>query len=131
MCLANIVLSEVFAPQIVSFAMSRPTITRSSPPRDRSLCGHAEQTIRSYFSDSTNRFSTGVWESTQGRWRASYTRHEFSHLIRGRLRIEDPRGVVWEFSAGDSFVISAGFSGTFEVIEPVARLYVLCALAPQ
>lgn len=131
MCLASIVMSEVFAPEIVPFEASRPTITRSRPPRDHLLVGDPEHVTRSYFSDSTGRFSVGVWESTPGRWRVSYTRNEFSHLTRGRMRIEDTRGVVWELSAGDSFVIPAGFSGTCEVLEPVSRLYVLCEPAPQ
>ncbi|HEX7113725.1 MAG TPA: cupin domain-containing protein [Steroidobacter sp.] len=131
MCLASIVMSEVFAPEIVSFATSRPTITRCRPPRDRLLVGDPEHVTRQYFSDSTGCFSVGVWESTPGRWRVSYTRNEFSHLTRGRLRIEGTRGGVWEFSAGDWFVIPAGFSGTCAALEPVSRLYVLCEPAPQ
>ncbi|MGH8187510.1 MAG: cupin domain-containing protein, partial [Steroidobacteraceae bacterium] len=54
-----------------------------------------------------------------------YTENEFCHLTRGRIRIEDGRGTHWTFTAGDSFVIPAGFSGTWQVLEPTAKLYVI------
>ncbi len=54
-----------------------------------------------------------------------YTENEFCHLTRGRIRIADASGQQWTFKAGDSFVIPAGFAGTWEVLEPTAKLYVI------
>jgi uncharacterized protein len=125
MCLASIVMTEAFAPAIVDFASAPAETTVVKPPADRLLKGDPEQTARNYFSDSTGRFFAGVWESTPGRWRVRYTENEFCHLTRGRVRIEDGAGRHWTFKAGDSFVIPAGFSGTWEVQEPTAKLYVI------
>ena len=99
----------------------------ASPSRRPIACSgaHPEQTARNYFSDSGGRFFAGIWESTPGRWRVRYTENEFCHLTRGRIRIEDSAGRQWTFKAGDSFVIPAGFAGTWEVIEPTAKLYVI------
>jgi uncharacterized protein len=125
MCLASIVMSEVASPLIVDFKAGAPEITRSKPPQDRLLGGSPEHVARNYFSDSTGRFFAGVWESTPGRWRVRYSENEFCHITQGRVVIEDEIGRRWEFKAGDSFVIGAGFSGTWHVLEPLKKLYVI------
>jgi uncharacterized cupin superfamily protein len=125
MCLASIVMTEAISPSIVDFASASAETSVSKPPAYRLLGCHPEQTARNYFSDSGGRFFAGTWESTPGRWRVRYTENEFCHLTRGRIRIEDSAGRQWIFKAGDSFVIPAGFAGTWEVIEPTAKLYVI------
>jgi uncharacterized cupin superfamily protein len=125
MCLASIVMTENIAPRIVDFATGPAEKSISKPPADRLLAGNPEHTTRNYFSDSGGRFFTGVWESTPGSWRISYTENEFCHITRGRVRIADSAGQQWIFKAGDSFVIPAGFVGTWEVLESTAKLYVI------
>jgi uncharacterized cupin superfamily protein len=125
MCLASIVMTEAIVPRIVDFATAPAETTVARPPSDRLLAGNPEQMARNYFSDSGGRFFAGVWESTPGRWRVQYTENEFCHLTRGLIRISDASGQQWSFKAGDSFVSPAGFSGTWEVIEPTAKLYVI------
>ena len=125
MCLASIVMIEAIVPRIVDFANAPSETTVSRPSADNLLAGDPQTTARNYFSDSGGRFFAGVWESTPGRWRVRYTENEFCHLTRGRIRIADASGQQWSFKAGDSFVIPAGFSGTWEVIEPTAKLYVI------
>jgi uncharacterized cupin superfamily protein len=118
-------MTEAIVPRIVDFASTLPETSVSKPPADRLLAGDPEQTARNYFSDSGGRFFAGIWESTPGRWRVRYTENEFCHLTRGSIRIADSNGGQWTFKAGDTFVIPAGFAGTWEVIEPAAKLYVI------
>jgi hypothetical protein len=125
MCLASIVMTEAMVPKIVDFATAPAEASVSAPPADRLLGGNPEHKARNYFSDSGGRFFAGIWESTPGRWRVRYTENEFCHLTRGRIRIADSAGQQWSFKAGDSFVIPAGFAGTWEVLEPTAKLYVI------
>ena len=125
MCLASIVMTEALAPTLVDFATAPAETTVAKPPADRVLAGSPEHTARNYFSDSGGRFFAGVWESTPGRWRVRYTENEFCHITRGRIRIADASGQQWTFKAGDSFVIPAGFVGTWETIEPTSKLYVI------
>jgi uncharacterized protein len=125
MCLASIVMTEALAPTLVDFATAPAETTVAKPPADRLLAGTPEHTARNYFSDSGGRFFAGVWESTPGRWRVRYTENEFCHITRGRVRIADASGQQWTFKAGDSFVIPAGFVGTWETIEPTSKLYVI------
>ena len=129
MCLASIVMTEAITPptipRVVDFADAPAETTVAKPPSDRLLAGDPQQTARNYFSDSTGRFFAGIWESTPGRWRISYSENEYCHITRGRVRIADSTGREWTFKAGDSFVIPAGFAGTWECLEPTAKFYVI------
>ncbi len=112
-------------PAIVDFADSTAEVETSKPSADRLLSGSPVQTIRNFYADASSQFFAGIWESSPGRWRVSYTEHEFCHLTRGRIRIEDEDGRSWTFGAGSSFVIPAGFSGIWEVLEAAQKLYVV------
>jgi uncharacterized cupin superfamily protein len=125
MCLASIVMTDVLPSTLIDFATGSPETSQSSPPSDKLISGSPVHTARNYFSDTTGQFFAGVWESTPGRWRVRYSENEFCHITRGRVRIEDGAGRHWSFKAGDSFVIPAGFSGTWEVQEPLSKLYVI------
>jgi uncharacterized protein len=131
-CLASIVMTEAaVAPQIVSFTSAKAEATVSRPAPDRLLSGDPEHTARNFFSDSTGQFFAGTWESTPGRWRVRYTENEFCHITQGAVRIESSSGDAWTFRAGDSFVIPAGFSGTWNVSQPLKKLYVIFEAASK
>lgn len=97
----------------------------SRPAPDRLLGGDPVHTVRNVYADPSGRFFAGVWSSTAGRWRVAYTEHEFCRITRGRIRIESDTGRVCTYSAGDSFVIPAGFRGIWEVIETAEKQYVI------
>jgi uncharacterized cupin superfamily protein len=125
-CLASIVMTEATSqPRIISFAHSPAETTVSRPPADRVLSGNPQHTARNYFSDRTGQMFSGVWESTPGRWRVSYTENEFCHITDGEVTIEGADGDRWTFKPGDSFVIPAGFSGVWHVLKPLRKLYVI------
>lgn len=117
-------MSEVI-PEIVAFSSASAEISNAKLPPDRLLAGDPTTTTRNFFSDPDGVFFAGIWESTRGRWRVTYSEYEFCHITRGRVRIEGPSGQRWEFGPGDTFVIPAGFAGVWDVIEPMAKLYVI------
>lgn len=131
MCLASIVMTDSNAPSIVDFSTASAAASVSRPPADRLLAGTPEQTARNFFSDSTGQFFAGTWDSTPGRWRVRYTENEFCHITRGAMELDDGRGHRWQFKAGDSFVVPAGFSGTWQVTEAMSKLYVIFESASQ
>ena len=45
--------------------------------------------------------------------------------MRGALRIVGADGETWNFRPGDSFVVPAGFEGTWEVLEEAEKLYAI------
>jgi uncharacterized cupin superfamily protein len=87
--------------------------------------GAPVQGIANHYSDAGAKFHCGVWSSTTGRWRVSYTEHEFCHLLEGRVRLVDAAGTAREFGPGDTWVIPSGWRGTWETLEPARKYYVI------
>ena len=114
-------------PDIFDFSRVTPERSVSTPAADRLLAGQPEQVANNFFTDSTEQFFAGRWESTPGRWKVRYTENEFCHILSGRVRIEGVQGTKHEFKTGDSFVVPAGFEGTWEVLETTAKLYAIFA----
>lgn len=97
----------------------------AAPAPDRVVSGDPRQAIANYFSDDSAQFHAGRWSSTRGKWRIQYTESEFCCLTQGRVVIENQAGERWEFGAGQAFVVPAGFTGTWEVIEDCTKFYAL------
>ena len=127
MCLADMLMSEIDAarPSIVAFASANAEVSESTPAGDRLIAGTPRHIARNFFTDPSGQLFAGVWESTPGKWRVKYTETEFCHITRGSVCIEDDTGAAVTFRAGDSFVVPAGFSGAWQVLEPTAKLYVI------
>lgn len=111
-------------PKIVSFAQP-VAAEHSSPDPAKLLAGRPVLTTRNYYADGPQQFFCGIWSSTEGKWQVSYSEHEFCSLLEGRVRLESDDGSLSEFVAGDSFVIPAGFSGTWETVAPCRKLYAI------
>lgn len=114
--------------EIVSFE-PLPAAECSEPAPERLLAGRPRQEVRNVYADPARRFFAGHWRATPGKWRVAYTEHEFCHLLAGRVRIVSTAGTTREFGAGESFVVPAGFTGTWEVIETTTKLYAICESA--
>jgi uncharacterized cupin superfamily protein len=117
-------MERTAAVQIIDFTAAAPDLTQDRPSADRLLSGDPVTTVQNFFSDVSNGFHAGVWQSTVGSWRVTYSEHEFCHITSGRVRIHGD-GRHWEFGPGQSFVIPAGFAGVWEVLEPMSKLYVI------
>ena len=97
----------------------------SAPPADRLIAGTPELQLRNYFTDTSQQFFAGRWAATRGKWRVSYTENELCVMTAGRVVIESVSGERSSFGPGDAFVIPAGFSGTWEVVEDCAKIYAI------
>ncbi len=67
----------------------------------------------------------GMWQSTPGKWRVSYSEWEYFHILSGHSILTDAQGTVTNLKAGDSYVLRPGLSGTWEVIETTLKDYVI------
>ena len=97
----------------------------SAVAADRVIAGHPRQASANLYSDAREQFHCGVWQAEPGTWRVSYSEYEFCHMLAGRIRIRDQSGGEWLVSAGDSFVITAGFEGDWEVLETARKIYAI------
>lgn len=109
--------------QVVSFGANPPPAEAGKP--GNIVSGNPTTRLQNYFSDDSGQFHSGIWESTPGKWRVSYSENEFCGILAGRLVLTDANGRAREFKAGDAFVIPAGFEGTWETVEPVRKWYAI------
>lgn len=69
--------------------------------------------------------SSGVWEATQGKWRFENAHWEYCRILSGISVVTEDGGETHTLRTGDSFVLRAGFKGTWEVIETTRKDYVI------
>ena len=78
-----------------------------------------------YYADPSKQFFAGIWQSSVGAKTVSYTEEEVCVILEGRVRLTDLQGNAKEFGAGSTFVLPAGFIGTWETLEAVKKIYVI------
>ena len=71
--------------------------------------------------------STGVWRCEPGHWRIAFgpTEREVFTVLAGRCRIHSDAGGFQEAGPGQAIHIPPGFTGSFEVIDAVTKVYVI------
>jgi uncharacterized cupin superfamily protein len=94
-------------------------------PGDKLIHGNPRQCVWKHYADSSGKFFAGVWSSEVGKWHISYTEEEYCQILQGKSIIADAAGNATTVSAGDSVVVPRGFVGTWEVVEPTRKIYVI------
>jgi len=97
----------------------------SEPPAERLIAGSPQLAVRNYYTDPTQQFFAGRWAATRGKWRVRYTENELCVMTAGRVVIESVAGERSSFGPGDAFLVPAGFTGTWEVLEDCAKIYAI------
>lgn len=98
---------------------------------EKLISGESAQATLNVFSDPGNEFHCGIWQGEPALWRVSYSEYEFCHILQGRIRIADETGADVTVGPGDNFVIAAGFRGTWEILEPAKKIYVIFERAAE
>lgn len=107
----------------VTFFSAEPAFEESAPAPDRVRSGTpCFQTDVAYQSPD-QRLLAGVWRASPGAWAIRYDETEYCHILSGKGRLIDVDGVARDFGAGDSFVISPGFRGVWEVFELMEKQF--------
>jgi uncharacterized cupin superfamily protein len=94
-------------------------------PAERLLEGNPKQTVWMHYTDGSGKFMAGIWHSERGRWRILYTEEEYCQVLEGVSVITDQAGVAVTVRAGEEFVIPSGFVGTWDVLEPTRKRFVI------
>jgi uncharacterized cupin superfamily protein len=112
------------SPLFVSIDISAAEPEHGAPAPDRLISGDPRFTTWNV-EEAEGRLYAGVWESTPGKWRIEYDEWEFCHILFGVSVITEEDGAARIVKAGDSFVLRPGFNGTWEVLEPTRKEYVI------
>jgi uncharacterized cupin superfamily protein len=92
---------------------------------DKLLSGNPKQTAWVQHASPDQHFSAGLWHSEVGTWSIRYTEHEYCRILEGCSIITSADGHVLTVRAGDEFVIPRGFVGTWQVVEPTLKRFVI------
>jgi len=118
------------APQLVAFDQGGVEPEYSAPASERLVAGDPRQTTWNHYSDPTGQFHAGIWQGEVGAWRVVYDAHEeeLCTLVEGQVRLTDADGTVREFGAGATFVVPGGFTGIWENVTRVRKIYAIGTL---
>lgn len=78
-----------------------------------------------YFVEPKKKATAGIWEAPEHLERCECDYDELCHLLEGHVRLTDRHGVSQEFKAGATFVVAAGFKGTWENLTPVRKVFMI------
>ena len=110
-------------PKLVLFQGVLPAGEIYRPADNRVVTGNPVQSVQNLFQSPDGRFSSGVWSSEPGTWRVEFTETEFCHILEGLIVVRGDDGSEATFRAGDAFLTPAGFTGTWEIVEPARKFY--------
>ena len=98
---------------------------RSAVPADKVISGTPEAAHKILYSSPSGEFHAGIYESSIGKWKVSYTEDEFCTLLEGEVILTNAKGEARDFQAPQSFLIPAGFEGTWESVTNVRKYFVI------
>jgi uncharacterized cupin superfamily protein len=76
------------------------------------------------YQDPGGKFQAGIWDCTaMKRVPATIERSELMHILKGSGSITNADGVVFEFKAGDTFLVPAGMGYQWQNHEYVKKLF--------
>lgn len=111
---------------IIDFSTHAVIPEQSVVAAERMVSGEpCRTTACNHYTDPTEQFFAGIWASSVGAIKISYTEEELCYLLEGRVRLTDSGGSAREFGPGSAFVIPAGFEGVWETLEPVKKIYAI------
>lgn len=76
-----------------------------------------------YFQNAEKGAIAGIWEAEPHLERVECNYDELCHILEGNVRLTDAGGTSQTFGPGDSFVVAAGFSGTWENLTKVRKVF--------
>ncbi len=95
-----------------------------SPAPDRIVSGRP--VTRTWTVEETgDGLYAGIWEADEGERRVDYSEWEFFHILDGVSVLTAEGGEAVTLSAGDGFVIRPGFKGTWRVVMPTRKHFVV------
>jgi uncharacterized cupin superfamily protein len=107
--------------------------TAARPPLDQPIAaekcvaGRPSTGFVAAHDDEARGFWSGVWASEVGAWRVAYDEIELCVILEGRVRLTGDDGSEATYGPGDAFVLPKGFTGVWETLEPLRKIYAIVA----
>lgn len=114
------------APQhVIDFASSAVQALQSEINDPAIVDAPYQSSTWRHFSHAGKGLSAGIWEAGPHKERCNCDYDELCHILEGEVRLTDSAGSSQTFGPGSSFVVAAGFEGTWENLSPVRKVYLI------
>ncbi len=89
--------------------------------------GEADERGHTLHVSPDENFIVGVWaaEPYAETFPDGYPGDEFAHVLKGTLTLVDPDGTSRSFGPGESYIMTKGWSGTFQIDSSFTKYFVL------
>jgi uncharacterized protein len=97
------------------------------PNPERRITGNPRRVTWNVYQNNSGEVFAGIWNCEVGAWRIAMgpMEDEFFFVVSGRCRVTDNNGMAVSAGPGESLVLPAGFNGSFEVLEPMTKHYMI------
>ena len=95
------------------------------PDAEKIISGHPQQNIWNVYSSPDGKFHGGIWDCQAGEWQVNYSEEEYCQILEGESIIIDANGDQKTVTAGEQFIIPAGFRGVWKVPAYCKKTYVV------
>ena len=95
-------------------------------PKPTALTADLHERSATAWTASTGRVRAGYWECGAGAFTAARDgEHEVCYIVSGSATLRDAAGERTDVSAGSILALPSGWVGTWEVHEPIVKVFVL------
>ena len=109
-----------------AIATSLKSLLSTTEPDPEPIEVVAGEPFRRYAGFVDEGLEAGAWKATTGRWTESpQATPEVAYITRGRIRLHPTEGDPVDVFAGDLLYVPVGWSGTWEILEDVEKVYVV------
>lgn len=113
-------------PAFVTDFATQPTKASINEISDPAIVEKPYQSIVwRHFTNARDNLTAGIWEAGPHKELCHCDYDELCHLLEGRVRLTDSDGTSQTFEAGSTFVVAAGFQGTWENLTDVRKVYAI------
>lgn len=111
---------------VISFSNSKTAVLEELIDHDNLISPPYKAKTWNHYQNQSGAFNAGIWEADACTEKFTSNHEELCHILEGVVRLTDSSGDSKIFKAGESFTIPVGFSGTWENLVKVKKIYATC-----
>lgn|GEM_PF-2007728 len=101
-----------------------PELKHTSWTKTNATQGTPFENCWDYYDHPSGNFRAEIWDCTEGAWYHEHPKTEFCCIVEGAVKIQEKDGPLYEYKAGESFIVPKGTPVTWIVEKYAKKLFV-------